>query len=105
VEIKLFIAFLILVFVILVLYPLLLNRLARINQLLKKARPQTCKRCGRIQCVIWNVSDKLWKEFCEKTRWKENWTICLECFAELIGFVDLGNIDKCVYKRRLWEDE
>jgi len=51
------------------------------------------------------VSDKLWKEFCEKTGWEENLTICLECFAELIGFVDLGNIDKCVYKRRLWEDE
>jgi len=103
-EIKLFIAFLVLVFILL-LYVLLLNRLARINQLLKKARPQTCKRCGRIQCVVWNVSDKLWKEFCEKTGWKENLTICLECFAELIGFVDLGNIDKCVYKRRLWEDE
>jgi len=47
-------------------------------------RPQTCKKCNRIQYVVWNVSDDLWQKFCRKTGWNESRTICLECFAEMI---------------------
>ena len=69
------------------------------------AQPQTCKRCGRVQHVIWMVSDDVWERFCEKTGWSSEKTICLECFAELIGFVDLGFIsDDKVYFESLWED-
>ena len=31
------------------------------------AKAQTCKRCGRTQYVIWQVSDETWKAFCQKT--------------------------------------
>jgi len=70
-------------------------------------RPQTCKKCNRIQYVVWNVSDDLWQKFCRKTGWNESRTICLECFAEMIGFVDLtefGHIDKTVHFVKLWEE-
>jgi len=69
-------------------------------------KPQTCKKCGRIQYVSWIVSDELWKVFCQKTGWNENDTICLECFAQLVGFIDLteyGYIDDVIYPIKLWE--
>ena len=66
--------------------------------------PQTCKRCGRTQYVIWGVSDEIWEKFCSKTGWDKNKTICLECFAELVGFVDVGNVDDCIYEKSLWEN-
>lgn len=72
---------------------------------MKMARAQTCKRCGRTQYVIWQVSDETWKVFCQKTGWDSNKTICLECFAELIGFVDLGDITQMIYQKRLWDKE
>ena len=67
---------------------------------------QTCKRCGRIQYIIWSVSDKVWEDFCHETGWNKNKTICLECFAELIGhinFMKLKNIDSFVSFDRLWD--
>lgn len=69
------------------------------------ARPQTCKRCGRIQYVIWRVSNNVWDEFYRKTGWDQNKTICLECFAEMIGCVDLGCIDEAVCTTKLWEKQ
>ena len=72
----------------------------------KKTKPQACKKCGRIQYVSWLVSDELWKTFCQKTGWNENDTICLECFAQLVGFIDLteyGYIDDVIYTIKLWE--
>ena len=69
------------------------------------ANPQTCKRCGRIQNVIWRVSDELWERVCCKSEWDPNKTLCLECFADLAGYVSLiefGNLDARVIMKKLW---
>ena len=66
-------------------------------------KPQTCKRCGRVQHVVWHVSDEIWREMCQKVGWPLERTLCLECFAELMGFVDLGDISRYVYKTPLWD--
>jgi len=68
--------------------------------------PQRCKRCGRIQNVIWKVSDELWKKVCEESGWNPNKTLCLECFAELAGYIDLtlltDILDNVVFRKKLW---
>ena len=70
------------------------------------ARPQTCKRCGRVQHVVWTVSDEVWHKFCKKTGWNPNKTLCLECFAEMVGYVIIGQIpDDRVKFEPLWEEE
>jgi len=63
-----------------------------------------CKRCGRILHVMWDVDDDVWNAFRSRTGWKKEDTICLECFAELCGFVNLGKIDRNkVYFKVLWD--
>ena len=70
-------------------------------------RPQTCKRCGRVQNVVWRVSDELWNQVCKRCNWDPRKTLCLECFADLVGYVDLirfGNLDAGVFTRKLWKE-
>lgn len=72
------------------------------------AKPQTCKRCGRVQNVIWRVSDELWEKVCYQNGWNPNKTLCLECFADLAGYVSLirfGNLDDAVIMKKLWGEE
>ena len=75
----------------------------RFDASVQGVRPQTCKVCGRVQNVVWKVSDDLWREFCEETGWDREKTICIECFAELFRFIDLGDISAKLGKGRLWE--
>ena len=67
-------------------------------------KPQTCKKCGRIQYIVWSIADSEWRQFCFKTGWDENKTICLECFAELNGYIDMidCNIMQYVENNNLW---
>lgn len=69
--------------------------------------PQRCKKCGRVQYVIWKISDRLWKQVCEKSGWDSEKTLCLECFAELAGYIDLtlltDVLDSVAFTRKLWE--
>jgi len=70
-------------------------------------KPQTCKRCNRIQYVVWAVSDNTWEEFCKRTGWNPNKTLCIECFAELAGYIDITNhnIDHNIYYENLYDEE
>ena len=68
-------------------------------------KPQMCKRCGRVQHVIYTVSDSLWEKVCDSIGWNTNDTLCIECFAEIAGYIDLtkfGVIDNLVELKRLW---
>jgi len=69
--------------------------------------PQTCKRCGRVQNVVWKVSDDLWNQVCKRCGWNPAKTLCLECFADLAGYVDLirfGDLDVGVVTKKLWKE-
>jgi len=65
-------------------------------------KPQTCKKCGRIQNVIWIVDDELWKKVCKEHNLDIEQTLCIECFAELAGFILLENITENVKLKKLW---
>ena len=48
---------------------------------------QSCKKCGRNQCIVWAVSNEIWNMLPDKWR---NKALCLECFINLYP----GNISK-----------
>ena len=75
------------------------------QNLVKEGQPQTCKRCGRTQHVIWVVEDNIWNRVCKKNEWNNNKTLCLECFAEMCGYIDLGKIKSdFIFFESLWKD-
>ena len=65
--------------------------------------PQTCKLCGRVQHVVWTVNDNIWDKVVAGTNFYTK-TLCLECFAKLAGYVDLGDVSDKVHFENLWSD-